>query len=68
MYTYFIAFSYVAPSGHTRMGNTIITTNVRVEDVEDVDEMNLWITNVQDWIGSKKRELKEIIVVNFKEI
>ena len=68
MYTYFITFSYVAPSGHTRMGNAIVNTNIRVEDIEDIDEMNLWITNLQDWITSQKRELKEIIVVNFKEI
>lgn len=67
MYKYFIAFNYNS-NGKNGFGNTVIESNVRVSDLSTIDEIQQWTIDVQSWIESQNKNIKNAIVINFKEL
>lgn len=67
MYKYFISFSCETKNGIV-FGNTVVETNVKVTDFDSVDDMQRWITDVQECIQKNNSQIKinSVIVLNFQ--
>lgn len=64
MYKYFVSFKVYYSNGKTGSGNIVLESNVRISDFDNIDDMNQWIINMQNWI-KEKLEVESVIIMNF---
>lgn len=64
MYKYFVSFSFIT-NNNEGFGNTIVESNIKITDIDNIDGMQSWLTEVQKWIEERNGKIKNVIVLNF---